>query len=108
MPSPNRTANEWRELVSDWQQSGLTADEFALKQGGMTAKRLRWWRWKLGEPPVLLPVEVRGGASPSSTSIGDESSTRIDVIGGERVRIRVTTGFDERLLRRVVAALEAP
>ena len=64
-----RTSAEWAELVSEWQQSGLSAEAFAT-QRRLKASTLSWWKWKLetqqrGSPkapersgPRLLPVEV--------------------------------------------------
>ena len=99
-----RSAREWRALVTGWQRSGTTADEYA-RQHGVTAGGLRWWRWKLGSSmPTLtvLPVDVVHAAPPAASS-----DAAVELVIRDRIVIRVTAAFDAPLLRRVVDALGA-
>jgi transposase-like protein len=110
-----RSAAQWAELVAAWDSSGLSAEAFASERG-LVERTLRWWKAELesrarGEtrrrPPrreerpmeaVTLARVVRR-ASSSATTGG------IAVQVGA-ARIVVEGGFDPRLLREVVVALE--
>ena len=92
------TRKQWTERVERWRRSGQTAQEFAAQEG-VRATTLSWWSAELRRAARASPgfIEV---ASP----VKDEG--RIEVVLGERLRIRVSGAFDAALLRRVVAALE--
>jgi hypothetical protein len=80
-----------------WRRSGQTAREFATQEGVRPAT-LSWWGAELRRSARASPfIEV---APPSA-----EGS--IEVVLGERLRIRISGAFDGALLRRVVAALES-
>ena len=91
------TRQQWTERVERWRRSELTAREFAAQEG-VRATTLSWWGAELRRAARASPgfIEV---AQPSA-----EGS--IEVVLGERLRIRVSGAFDAGLLRRVVAALE--
>ena len=101
MARKTRSAEEWRELVEEWQRSGLPRGEFARARG-LNATTLGWWRWKLGVPAgqqetSFLEVVVEEGPAPSVPpsfvlELGD-------------LRLHVPCGFDSGELRRLVAAL---
>jgi len=102
------TKAKWRARVREWKASGRTLAEFTKGQE-FTAATLRWWAYKLGAetkrassagptatPPItLLPVR-RTTKAPSSGIVLELGA----------VRLRVEHGFDARLLREVLAALE--
>ena len=52
-------------MVSAWQASGVDAETFARRRG-VSARGLKWWRWKLHATPTstvpsdlrLVPVEL--------------------------------------------------
>jgi hypothetical protein len=111
-----KSAAQWGELVSAWEASGITADVFASKHG-IAGSSLRWWKTELArrsrhEPPrrpprrptattassvalarVVRPTEATGGRCGVCVLAGD-------------ARIVVEPGFDARLLRDVISALE--
>lgn len=41
--------------VERWQDSGLTAAEFA-REAGLNARSLSWWRWQLTTKPSEEPA----------------------------------------------------
>lgn len=96
MALQRRSAERWRELITEWECSGLPAREFARRRG-LNVATLRWWRWKLGADgcpaPAFLEVVVEEPEPPDLVvELGD-------------LRVRVPAGFDARELRRLVAAL---
>lgn len=113
-----KSAAQWGELITAWEASGLTADVFASEHG-VAGTTLRWWKTELARrgqkelrrhPPrepsltrasgVALARVVRPGeVSPASARGG------VAVLAGG-ARIVVEPGFDGRLLREVVRALE--
>jgi len=51
---------EWRELVSEWRDSGMSGVEFA-RQKGLNPNTFAWWRGELAREkpgPVLTLVPV--------------------------------------------------
>ena len=82
-----------------WRRSGLTAREYAEREG-LQANTLRWWASALERRAAAEPkfVEV---VLPAATVEG-----RIELVVGTRV-VRVTGEFDEAVLRRVLGVLEA-
>jgi hypothetical protein len=114
-----KSAAQWGEVVSAWEASGCGADEFA-NECGVAGSTLRWWKTELARrarneprrrPPrqdsptkasgVVLARVVRPGegSTPSAPRGG------VAVLAGG-ARIIVEFGFDGRLLRDVVRALE--
>lgn len=109
----------WAKRVERWQQSGLTAKEFATELD-VSPKSLSFWKWKLhregdsaadacsvedghsrtteraaaSRPGFLELVPAAAGTAPP-----------LEVVLGNGVCIRVPYGFDERMLARVVASL---
>jgi len=96
-----RRRAKWTRLVSQWRASGLSAREFAAREG-LNRGTLYRWSATLGRaaPPSGGFVEV-----PAPVPAAEEG--RIEVVVREQVRIRVSGAFDAGLLRRVVEALEA-
>lgn len=94
MAAERRTRTEWRELVDEWQISGLSRCEFA-RRAGVNANTLAWWRWKLGESnPAFLEVVVTEPEPPPGFEL-----LISDIV------VRVPLGFDGYELRRLVDAL---
>jgi transposase len=112
---------EWAKRVQRWQESGLTAREFADEMG-LKATSLSFWRWRLKKdrslvvkPPkraqLLLPktakavglVELTAPARGAVTfARGNEA--RFELVIGEYI-IRIPNGFDDVTLRRLLSAL---
>jgi len=117
-----RRASEWRRLVSEWERSGLEAQEFARRHG-LTAKRLRWWRWRIratadGATSVARPERVVGDGQADEVPValvrvipvageerGTEGETPIELVVGD-VLVRVRSGFDCVALGHVLDVLE--
>jgi transposase len=95
------TRETWAARVRDWKRSGLTAADYAEREG-LSAGTLRWWSSRLGRlapartPPV---VEVTFAQGPVVAS-----SLEVVLVGGARVVVPV--GFDETTLARLLTVLE--
>jgi transposase len=98
------TRAEWAERVARWQASGQSAKAFAARER-IDAKRLGWWRWRLGASPSLASeraprfVEMQViGAAPAGAPEG--GPVEIALPNGRVVR--VAPGFDAVTLERVL------
>jgi transposase len=117
------TRAEWTERVKRWKRSGVSAAEFARREG-LKAKQLHWWSWKLGAAdtaplpgePRFLPVRVVSSAAPATstsavlmtTSPSGPAATAIEIALPNGRLVRVPPGFDPATLERVlVIAAEA-
>ncbi len=96
------TRAEWAARVGRWRASGLTGRAFAARER-VNRRTLSFWAWKLGSehraPAAFIEVEP-----PSSRH--DQGC--IEIVVRDSLRIRVSGEFDPAVLRRIVAALEAP
>ncbi len=96
------TRSEWATRVRRWRRSGLTAREFAEREG-YNARTLSWWASALRDetsgPTKFIDVTAAVASALPPTPL--------ELVVRETVVIRVRPGFDAALLRDVVAALEA-
>lgn len=109
------TERKWRDRVREWRTSGRTAAEFAAGRG-YEASTLRWWSARLSraEKPRIVPLVARVGVGAAGVTgivrhavapgAEVEREELIVEVGG--ARLRVTRGFDDALLGRVVRALQ--
>lgn len=104
-------AAEWAKRVERWKRSGLSAEEFSVREG-FRAARLSWWKWYLArnEPrrdaaalrkPQFVPARVveRGNTTCTSPSVEV-------VLANGRV-VRVTGAVEPQLLMEAIRVLEA-
>lgn len=113
------TREEWAKRVRRWQDSELTANEFA-REVGINARTLTYWKWRLGkeERKKLSGGKGRGGGS-SAPSLGRTRASRkptfvevtpsqlglggpIEVVPRGGTVVRVPDGFRAETLRRVL------
>jgi hypothetical protein len=107
------TAEVWRDRVTRWKESGLTAKQFAQREGIARPGALSWWRYHLAQEGKKVPTEaplklVR--LEPVKTRRARRQSTEvrssyIEIVCGAH-RVIVSNDFDEALLRRVLSAME--
>jgi hypothetical protein len=100
----------WRERIARWEESKLTAEEFA-PQEGVKPSSLKWWRWRLGgetrrsrrsaeRSPFVEVKEARPRAASTVWHF------EIALWNGRVVRVR--PGFTDEELARVLAVAERP
>jgi transposase-like protein len=88
------TVDDARSVLERLTASGLTVREFAEREG-VDPQRLYRWRSEIGECSALAFVEV---ARPTS-------ARPVEVLLRSGHVVRVSEGFSEEALRRVVAVL---
>jgi transposase len=95
--------DEWTRRVARWRRSGLTANQFASREG-LQLPSLYWWSSTLRRsaqtsPPVVEVVGLGAGG-------GSEGST-FEVTLPSGVRVSVPAGFATEDFRRLLAVLQA-
>lgn len=97
---------EWTQRIQRWQASGLTAREFAQREG-FREQSLAWWKWKLGgavsnsavsAPTTFLPVHVVDISPPPASAA---EAFEVALPNGRVVR--VPPSFDDATLERLLA-----
>lgn len=104
-----RSRQEWKQIVQEWQQSGLRKSQFARRHG-LNPTTLGFWCWTLkadseAVPPrlQLLPVQTVPAAGYTEATSGTHRAT-IDLTGGA-LRVEFSLGADPRGVAQLVAAL---
>ncbi len=105
------SAEVWRDRVQRWKQSGLSAKEFAQREGIARPGALSWWQYHLKQKGKAAPeagpkLQLVRLQPRRSRARPERAAERIEVIAG-RYRVLVSESFEEKTLRRVLAALEA-
>ena len=91
---------QWRELIDQQRGSGLPVAAFCGRRGAAVSTFFTW-RSRLRKPARSRFVEL---TTPEAQQ-ADSSSGHVDVLLPGGLRVRVTTGFDARLLHALVEAL---
>lgn len=106
------TRKTWAARVRRWLESSLTAKEFA-SEIGVNPRTLIYWKWKLKKDREgALPAgrsELATSPAPRFVEVTSSmlpTSPALELVVGERVVIRVPSGFDPESLRRVLVVLE--
>lgn len=109
---------EWAKRVERWQDSGLTAKEFAAELD-VSASSLTFWKWRLrreksthNEVSSSKPAKATSNAAEAKflqlvPTYDDavDSTAPLEVVIRRDVVVRVPRGFDEQTLSRVIHAL---
>jgi len=114
---PPRTPRDWQAVFRDWEASGLTQVQFCTQRGlsihvfraERYGKRRSRTNLQTGpmRPAAFVPVKVVNRRKGSALALLSPTASVIElVLVGGRV-VRVPSGFDEHLLARVIAVVEA-
>jgi transposase-like protein len=119
MQMARATRAEWAKRVERWQDSGLTAKEFAAELE-ISPNSLTFWKWKLRQTETG-GTSMRGSAHRREKSKRRETPTRflqlvpapdapvatstLEVMFANGVVLRVPKDFDEPALARLVNVL---
>lgn len=91
-----------REHVGAWRESGLTQREYCSRNG-LSRSALGYWSRKIDS-------EGKGGGFVEIRSVHDgeagNGSDAIELVVGERYRLRLGEGFSPQTLARVLEVLE--
>lgn len=104
------TRAEWIKRVERWQDSGLTAKEFAAELD-VTASALTYWKLKLRRERVAGGAHHTQSATvpPAkflqlvSTTTHADAGLPLELVLRGGVIVRVPRGFDEPTLTRILA-----
>jgi hypothetical protein len=115
MGKPKATTRAiWEERIARWQQSKLSAEEYAPLEG-VRPSSLKWWRWRLsGEARRAGPVKdgpakaafIEVGAPAPAPEAPAQTSLRFEVVLRNGRVVRVPAGFIDSELARVLAVTE--
>jgi transposase len=103
----------WAKRVERWQDSGLTAKEYAAELG-INAHSLSWWKWRLAatkdSSPAPSPRRSRR-ATPAGPMTFIEippppAIELFEVVLPSSLRVRVPATFDAPTLVRLLDVLE--
>jgi hypothetical protein len=107
--------------VGRWQRSGLTADQFAEREG-VRAATLTWWRWRLGQERARAKAPRRRPGAARAVTPGDfvelMQTAAVGGVGAQRsgdlelelaggYRVRLSGSFSGETLSRLLDVLEA-
>jgi hypothetical protein len=104
---------EAKKHLAEWQGSGLALEKFA-QQRGLSAKRLRWWRRRLGEwspekpkheRSALVPVVVTATVPPAVAKQSHAAVVVVHVPGGAVVEVVEPQAVGAEWLAAVVGQL---
>lgn len=101
---------EWQKRVARWQDSGLSADEFAAEIG-VNAGTLRQWKYTLnrmarGSTRRKPVVDSASFVEVQNTLAASESTFQLE-LGSDR-RLHIPANFDTAALGRLLSLLERP
>jgi transposase-like protein len=105
------TSQEWKPIIAEWRTGGLSVAEFC-RQKNLSPWTFHYWRRKLEAKPGRRPRRA-GPSSPTSAlrfvtaHVVPTGPTPIEVALAGGRSLRVAGDFDEAVLRKLVAALEA-
>ena len=105
-----RSRQEWKQIVLEWQRSGLKRAAFARRYG-VNSKTFEFWCWALKEDLAapsaglqLLPVHASSVTAGSADKTGDGRRAVVDLSGGG-IRIEFSLDANPRTVAEWVAAL---
>jgi transposase len=110
------TREVWAKRVERWQDSGLSAKEFAAELD-LSPNSLTFWKWKLRQPadeprPTRKRAVAKCADAPASflqlvPTQSQVTSGHFEVVLASGVVVRVPQDFDAPTLLRLVRALGA-
>lgn len=107
MSTPS-TPQQWKPIVAEWRTSGLSAAEFC-RQKSLSPWTFHYWRHKVEARRVRRPRRPRPTSRVSfiPARLIQVGPAPIEVALGGGRSLRVRGDFDEVVLRKLVATLEA-
>jgi transposase len=101
---------EWQKRIARWQDSGLSADEFAAEIG-VNAGTLRQWKYTMnrmarGSARRKPALDASSFVEVQSAATASESTFQLE-LGPDR-RLHIPSNFDAAALGRLLSLLERP
>jgi transposase len=104
MARVRRDERFWKECVQRWAASGLSAQEFASREG-LRKERLFHWKRRLRESSAVAVAGVSFAKVEIQASRGKPTSDALEVVTRSGHTVRVGANFDESALRRLLTVL---
>jgi Transposase len=109
MAARRRSRQEWKQIVQEWQQSGLRKSLFARRHG-LNPTTLGFWCWTLkadleAAPPRLQLLPVQRAPVPGYAEVTSGAHRAIIDLTGGALRVEFSLGADPRGVAELVAAL---
>jgi transposase-like protein len=111
-----KTSEAWGKRVERWRRSGLTAAQFAAREG-VNPHTLAYWKWKLRQGEELPRGSEREaiGAGRAADFVElvaprrevAEPAPTFEVVLARGYRVRIADGFAGDALTRLLDVLEA-
>jgi hypothetical protein len=105
--------DEWKKRIERWQESELTAEQYASELG-INAGTLKFWKYKLGRAGSVATAPAKKQRKTSSVRLplvevrpaiaATASGFELELNGGRRLRIPAS--FEADVLDRLLAVLE--
>ncbi len=101
----------WQRLIRQQASNGLTQEAFC-RQHGVNAMTFAWWKGELRQRRALPSAKPRARLRPPrfrevARPVRTDSTARFEVQLPSGRTIRISAGFDEVDLRRLLGVLEA-
>lgn len=96
----NQKEEFWKDHISRWQQSGQSRKQYCLSKN-LSYWTFRHWQKKIGPVEAQKLVKVPRQIYTHVTE--DESA--LEIVMYERISIRITSGFNGKLLRELLTEL---
>jgi transposase len=94
----------WRECVQRWAASGLSAQEFAAREG-VRKERLFFWKRRLRESSAIAVAGVSFAKVEIQPARAKVTSAALEVVTRSGHTVRLGADFDEGALRRLLTIL---
>ena len=94
----------WRERLDKWTASGLSAREFATREG-LRPERLFFWQRRLRSSAAIAVAGVSFAKVSVQPASVDRVAEPLDVVTPSGHVIRVRSRFDESTLLRLLSVL---
>ena len=94
----------WRERVEKWDASGLSARDFATREG-VRPERLFFWKRRLRASSAMAVAGVSFAKVSVKTVAAESAADPLEVVTRTGYVIRVRPRFDETTLLRLVTVL---
>ena len=104
MARQRRDERFWRERVEQWSASGLSASEFATREG-LRRERLFFWKRRLRASSAMAVAGVSFAKVSVRSVVSERAGEPLEVVTRSGHLIRVRARFDEAVLVRLLTIL---
>ncbi len=109
MAARRRSRQEWKQIVLEWQRSGLRKAQFTRRHG-LNPTTFGFWCWTLkadlaAAPPSLQLLPVQTVPVAAGKAVAPRAQLAIVDLTGGSLRVEVSLDADPRGVADLVAAL---